>query len=292
MVNDGYGKAWIIENGIPIVNTYSGMTLRALHYRLVAAGMPNTLNHYKRVISAMTSARWDGLVNFSDFDDHERSMVTLTDYEEKELDEEIDRAKEQIKLWLTSHRLNQWSNQPNYVEVWIEKKALQGTFQRPCIINRVGLFPCKGYPSLTWLDKAYDRFIDAQSMGKEVTILYFGDYDPSGEDIPRSIGENLSNMGADVNIDRIALMEEQVIEFGLPPAPTKMGDSRSAAWSGLGQVELDAIEPTQLQKMATTAIMKYFDQDLFEELNDRENSEIQLYKKALKAWVTDYEGEE
>lgn len=292
MASDGFGKAWIIEHGIPIVESYSGLTLRALHYRLVAQGMPNTLNHYKRVISAMTSARWDGLVDFSDFDDHERNMVTLTNWEEKDLEAEIDNAKYQVKLWLTSHRLNTWSNQPNYIEVWIEKKALQGTFQFPCSIKDVGLFPCKGYPSLTWLDKAKDRFTEAYHAGKKITILYWGDYDPSGEDIPRSIGDNLRRMGMDIDIDRIALLEEQVIELGLPPAPTKIGDSRTAAWGGLGQVELDAIEPNQLEKMIKKSINEYFDDDLYQELKDTEREERAFYKKALKDWVKDYEGEE
>ncbi len=292
MVNDGYGKDWILEHGVPIVNEYQGMTLRALHYRLVAQGMPNTLNHYKRVISSMTYARWQGLVDFNQFDDHERNMVTETEWVEKDLETEIENAKDSIKIWLTSHGLNRWSNQPNYVEVWVEKKALQGTLKPPCSNNDVGLFPCKGYPSLTWLDKAVDRFSDAERAGKEITIIYFGDYDPSGEDIPRSIQDNLWRMGLRINVDRIALLEEQVIEFGLPPAPTKMGDSRSAAWNGLGQVELDAIEPRQLQGIVKEAINRYFDEDLYFELCDREDSEIELYKTALKEWVSDYEGEE
>jgi len=66
-----FTKKWIIEKGIPIVKSYNGnLTLRALHYRLVAQGMTNDINHYKKVVNAMIEARWDGLLYFDDFLDH------------------------------------------------------------------------------------------------------------------------------------------------------------------------------------------------------------------------------
>ncbi len=67
---DQFNRKWILKIGIPIVESYGGeITLRALHYRLVASGMKNTMQHYKRVIAAMTKARWEGLVSFSSFVD-------------------------------------------------------------------------------------------------------------------------------------------------------------------------------------------------------------------------------
>ena len=72
MVNrDEFTKGWIIRNSIEIVNRYEKgiLTLRGLHYQLVGIGMTNTLRHYKRVVDAMTDARWDGLVDFYAFSD-------------------------------------------------------------------------------------------------------------------------------------------------------------------------------------------------------------------------------
>jgi len=291
-MKDEFGKEWILEKGIPIVQQYDGITLRALHYRLVSLGMPNTLNHYKRVISAMTYARWQGMVGFDDFDDHERTLIGETKYETKDVDEEIEDAKGNIEVWMRAYHLDRWSNQPYYVEVWIEKKALQGTFQKSCFPKDVALFPCKGYPSLTWLNEAKDRFKNAQIEDKKVVVIYFGDYDASGEDIPRSIVDNLAQMNCYIDLDRIALTEEQVIEMGLPPAPTKLTDTRAARWTGLGQVELDAIEPSQLKEMATEAIDKYFDTDLHAELKEKEAIEREKYQERVKEWVVNYGKEE
>lgn len=283
MAKNEFTKAWILEKGIPIVASYNGnLTLRGLHYRLVAAGMINDVNHYKRVVSAFIDARWDGTVHFNAFMDHERETLGSTDYEETNVDEKVESAKYQIKAWATSYRKNRWENQPYYPEVFIEKKALQGVFEQTCNKWGVALNPCKGYPSLTFQYNASQRFDEAINLGKKPIILYFGDYDCSGEDIPRSIKESLSKMGTDVIMKRIALSKEQVIKWKLPPAPTKTSDTRSSNWDGLGQVELDAVEPKEIVKMCEDAIESIFDDDLFTELKAQEAIENKEFKRILK----------
>jgi len=286
MKEDIYGRAWIIENAKKILEEYTGgITIRQLHYRLVSLGMINDLNHYKRVVDAMTGARWDGIVDMEAFIDRERSMYGETKADDKDLDDEIEQAKEQVKAWMKSYSLNRWSNQENYVEVLIEKKALQGVFERPCRMNDVGLGPCKGYPSLTFLYDVKERFEDAIERGKSPVILYFGDYDPSGEDIPRSIKENLGRMGVDIEVKRIALNQDQIREMKLPGVPPKNTDSRSHNWNGDSVVELDAVEPNTLSKMCEDAIHEYFDDELYEELNKQESTERTTYQQALKKFV-------
>lgn len=278
-----FSKQWIIRTGIPIVESYNGnITLRALHYQLVANGMTNDIAHYKKVVNAMIEARWKGLVAFDAFLDHERETLGSTDYEETNVIDASDRAKEQIRAWATSYHKNRWENQPVYPEVFIEKKALQGVFEAPCKHWDVALNPCKGYPSLTFQYACKKRFDEAISLGKEPIILYFGDYDCSGEDIPRSIGDTFSRMGTPVEVRRIALMKDQVIAWRLPPAPTKQEDTRSRNWDGLGQVELDAVEPRKIVKLCEKAIQDVFDDGLWEELQDVQEEEQDKFKKILK----------
>lgn len=284
---DEFTRSWITQNAIEIISRYEpGMlTLRGLHYQLVAIGMTNTTRHYKRVVSAMIKARWDGEVDFEAFSDHDRSMIGVTEYETTDLDDAIEKGKEQVEAWMNNFYKNRWENQEYYIEVFIEKKALQGVFQKPCRKNRVALGACKGYPSLTFLNEAKERFMEAESNGKTPVIIYFGDYDPSGEDIPRSIKDNLMEFGIDVIVDRVALMEEQVVEWNLPPAPTKVGDSRTAKWDGLGQVELDAVSPEKLIDLCEEAIESYFDEGLFDELKEIESNERETYVLELKNFV-------
>lgn len=287
MAKDKFTREWITQNAIEIVSRYEpGMlTLRGLHYQLVAIGMTNTIQHYKRVVSAMIKARWDGDVDFEAFSDHDREMIGETKFEETILDDEIEVGKEQVGLWMKNYSKNRWENQPVYVEVFIEKKALQGVFGKPCKENKVALGACKGYPSLTFLNDTSKRFDKAIREGKKPVILYFGDYDPSGEDIPRSIKQNLFDFGVDVEVRRIALMEHQVLQWELPPAPVKIGDSRTANWDGLGQVELDAVSPEKLINLCQSAIDQCFDFNLFDELVEQEEKERIQYQKELKEFV-------
>lgn len=283
---DEFTRSWIIENGVSIVQNYGDkLTIRALYYRLVAIGMTNSIQHYKRVVAAMIKARWDGLLPFEAFRDLDRDVVGKTDYEITDVDDEIASAKENIRLFMEYYYKNRWENQPKYIEVFIEKKALQGVFEGPCSNSRVALSACKGYPSLTFMHDAAQRMIEAESRAKETIILYFGDYDPSGEDIPRSIQETLLKMGSDVQVERILLLEDQVVAWNLPPAPTKLTDSRSKTWNGLGQVELDAVEPNKLKAIVSDAIDDHFDDYLHSELKEQEEEEGEEYKKQLKAFV-------
>ncbi len=287
-MKDQFTKQWIIETGTPIVQSYGGnITLRALHYRLVAAhGMTNTIRHYRRVVDAMTTARWGGIVAFDDFLDHDRETLGRTAFEQTNLDDKVDEAQAQIEAWMTSYRKNRWENQPTYIEVFIEKKALQGVFQSPCRSKSIALNPCKGYPSLTYLHDACMRLQRAHDDGKSVVILYYGDHDPSGDDIPRSIVDNLRRMGLqDFELKRMLLTREQVVEWNLPPAPTKMTDSRAQSWDGVGQVELDAIEPHELARMVTQHIDDEFDKQLYVELIDQESIEREEFQSQLKEFV-------
>lgn len=289
---DIFTKKWIIDNSIDICSRYEFgvLTLRALHYQLVSIGMTNSIQHYKRVVTSMISARWDNLIAFEQFSDHDRGMLGKTDSEETVLDDQIQEGKDNIEAWMKYYRKNRWENQPYYPELFIEKKALQGIFQPICKRYDIGLGACKGYPSLTFLNDATKRFINAEENGKIPVILYFGDYDPSGEDIPRSIEENIKKLGCEsIQVRRFALMEDQVVEWNLPPAPAKVGDSRTANWGGLGQVELDAVEPHKLQRLAEEAIDSIFDEDLHEELVLQQKEEKVIYVQKIKEFVNNIE---
>lgn len=287
-MRDDFTKQWITDNAIEICERYEDgiLTLRALHYQLVSVGMTNTIQHYKRVVNAMIEARWKGLVSFEQFSDHDRGMLGETKADYTELWDQVQEGRDNISAWMTYYKKNRWENQFFYPEVLIEKKALQGVFQPICKRFDIALGACKGYPSLTFLNDTAKRFIEKEEDGKTPVILYFGDYDPSGEDIPRSIKENIQRLGCDnIEVRRFALMEDQVVAWKLPPAPAKETDSRTKNWDGLGQVELDAVEPHKLQSLCTDAIMSVFDEDRYTELKIKEKSEKEVYVREMKKYV-------
>ena len=287
-MKDQFTKQWIIENAIDVLSNYEDgvLTIRGLHYQLVSRGMTNDIQHYKRVVAATGDARWRGLISFNAFSDRDRYLACETEAEPSILGDKIDKAKEQVRLWATNYYLNQWENQTYYPEVFIEKKALEGVFYKPCKYHGIALGACKGYPSLTFLHDATQRFKEASSRGQKPIIIYFGDYDPSGEDIPRALQENIRSLGCpEIELKRVALKEWQVIDWKLPPAPTKVTDSRSASWDGLGQVELDAVKPEVLISLLEHTVRDLFDENLHDELMLRESEEREYFKAELKRYV-------
>lgn len=295
MAKDNFTKNWIIERSLKIVSKYDDgvLTLRGLYYQLISQyGMTNSIPHYKRVVNAMIEARRAGLIPYETFSDRDREMESVTQWLPTNVAEAVDEAKDAINSWMNYYSKNRWENQDYYVEVLIEKKALIGTFLGPCSRHRVALGACKGYPSLTFLNDVAQRMIEAERNDKIPLIIYFGDYDPSGEDIPRSIQENLENdFNVTVEVRRMALMEEQVLKWKLPPAPAKITDSRTANWDGLGQVELDAVSPERLEALVDEAIAQVFDEDKLVELRDLEREESKEYVLQLKEYVNSLSSE-
>lgn len=287
-MKDEFTSNWIIENAVDILKGYEDgvLTIRALHYQLVSRGMTNDIQHYKRVVAATGKARWNGLISFSAFSDRDRYLACETEAEPSILENKIEQAKTQIRLWATNYYLNRWENQTYYPEVFIEKKALEGVFYKPCKNLGIALGACKGYPSLTFLHDATQRFKMACARGQKPLIIYFGDYDPSGEDIPRALEENIKALGCEaIEVRRVALKEWQVLDWKLPPAPTKITDSRSASWDGIGQVELDAVKPETLISLLQSTVESIFDLDLQDELSQREAREREAFRKELKRYM-------
>lgn len=285
-LNDGFYKNWIIETSIPIIASYGEeLTLRGLHYKLIEHGMPNTKRHYKRIVAAISEARKDGRIPYSAFKDFERNVIGRTPADETDVYDKIETAEWIIQDQMTRYSKNRWENQPVYPEVFIEKNTQIGVFRRPCAARYVALSSCKGYPSLTYIYEASLRFIQRQEEGKRCVLLYFGDHDPSGDDIPRHLEKMLGEMGATVEVQRIALTKEQVIKWKLPPAPTKPGDTRGLNWDGVGQVEMDALDPKKMQQLLNDAIDTLFDPDLGEELDNQESTEREIYIERVREYI-------
>lgn len=71
----------------------------------------------------------------------------------------------------------------------------------------------------------------AQRLGADETVLYFGDFDPSGGDMVRSPRERLASLGSRPEIVKCAPTFGDVQRYALPPDFTKATDTRRAAFA-------------------------------------------------------------
>lgn len=243
------------------------LTLRQVYYQLVARGyIPNNERSYKNLGSLINDGRLAGLIDWYAIVDRTRNLRGNSHWENPE--SVIDSAR-------YSYMLDRWKNQPNYVEVWVEKDALIGIVSQICRELDVPHFSCRGYTSQSEMWSAAQRFI-RQSHKESRTIIHLGDHDPSGIDMTRDIQERLDMFGADVFVKRVALTMEQIETFNPPPNPTKLTDARSSGYIeeyGHECWELDALEPKVITSLIREEVTALQDPDLLYEIEYREKED-------------------
>jgi hypothetical protein len=181
-----------------------------------------------------------------------------------------------------TYRRDLWSQQPSYVEVWVEKDAIAGVIDDVTSEWGVPLFVCRGFASLSSMYSASLTFKDAQREGKEVTICHLGDYDPSGHAAADAIERTFrETFDCSVNFERIAILPEHITEFELPTRPTKRSDSRARNWAGSECVELDSLPPAELRGLVNTAIVSRIERDEWDKLQEIEKEERKTLEQTL-----------
>lgn len=220
------------------------MTLRQVHYRIVARAdttYTNTQGDYNQLSKWLVQERLSGVIPWEWIEDRLRKPRHVNMFEDLE---------EFIRAVRRSYRRDVWPGQPDYLEVFVEKDALSAIFEDALDPYGVTLNVGRGYSSWSSIKAAADRFDDGG------TILYFGDFDPSGEDMVRALEESLANPdlpngGSFPTIIKCALTPEDIDAYSLPPDFTKATDTRRAAFVeryGDVAVELDALPVAVLRE--------------------------------------------
>ena len=248
------------------------LTLRSVFYRMVARNaIPNTLRAYKNLSVTLDKARWAGLLPYGCIDDLERPTVTARTWADVG-DALRDAARTYRSAW--------WNGAIPTVEVWSEKRAVAGIVEPLALRYGVPFLACRGFPSLTCLAEAAERF--AARPGGTV-IIYCGDHDPSGLDMDRDSLQRLKRFGADVAWHRVALTLAQVAEHNLPPQPTKATDSRAAGYGNDGSWELDALPAAVLADVVEGAIRDRLPPDFDARRREDESARDRLWSMAANA---------
>jgi hypothetical protein len=279
------------------------LTLRQVYYQCVARGwIPNRQEEYDKLGATVNKARLAGLIDWNHIEDRTRSLESLTHFRDPA------HVIESSLRWFHTDR---WAEQPCHVEVWIEKDALVGVIEPTCQRNDVSFFSCRGYTSQSEMWTAGQRLLKKIDEGKSVRILHLGDHDPSGIDMTRDIEERLrkflvidhwrygmegSGQGVRESIEwieprfevnRLALNMDQIEQYGPPPNPAKVTDSRARGYiatHGRQSWELDALEPTVMADLIESAIDELRDDEAWEAATEKEERFRLLLSEASGRW--------
>ncbi len=253
-------------------------TCRQIYYRAVSDGIiPKTEAAYKgTVVRLLAQMRLKGNLPFDWISDNTRWMTKPDTY--SSLDSALRHTQD-------AYRRCVWDNQNAYVEIWLEKDALSGVVYQITGKWDVPLMVTRGYASLTYLHSAAETI---EAEGKPSYIYYFGDYDPSGLDIPRAVEARLREFApnADITFTRVAVNEDDIKRLSLVTRPTKKTDSRSKNFKG-ESVEVDAIPPETLRAMVEKCIAQHVDMEEYRKLQRTE----QLEKETLRVFSNNWKQE-
>ena len=263
----------IVETAREILRETHPMTVRQVYYQLVSRQViKNNRSQYQAVSNALVDARKEGLISWDWIEDrlrrprHVSMWASLADFAETARN---------------AYRRDVWETQSNYVEVWLEKDALSGIFEDVLTGYGVTLNVGRGYDGWDSIRNAADRFNDRPD---DASILYFGDFDPSGEDMVRSLRERLAFFDCEPEIKKCALTIQDVRRYNLPPDFTKATDTRRAAFVekfGDVSVELDALPIGILRARIIEEIENRMDMQALADIKEIETVERAKLEKAL-----------
>jgi hypothetical protein len=256
---------------VDVIQDDPPMTVRQVFYQLVTRGViEKTEAQYQgTVIRLMTDMRiggelrWDWIV-----DESRRRRITQT----------YNSVVEALEETARFYRRSALKAAPDYIELWCEKDALSAVLWEITSEYDVPLMVSRGMPSLTFLYGTATWIRDAARRGKPTYIYQFGDWDPSGVLIPRSIEARLAQMCEKLDceppmVTRVALTEEHITQYDLPTRPTKrVGNPHAHEFEG-DSVELDALPPRILRQMARDVIERHITPRDLEVTREAEASE-------------------
>jgi hypothetical protein len=249
------------------------LSLRQLYYQLVSRNIvENTERSYKNVGNIVSDARLSGLIDWDMIKDRGREMLANSHW---------DNPADIVRSAAQSFRIDRWSDQPNYVEVMVEKQALEGVLRPVCSELDVPFTANKGYSSSSAMYEASKRFLQRMDDGKELHVIYLGDHDPSGIDMTRDVAERLELFlgilpnSTEFNVHRAALNMNQIRELNPPENPAKITDSRAQNYIsrfGRSSWELDAVEPSAMANLVRTAVNDLIDKPRWKESGKKQKS--------------------
>ena len=245
-------------------------TVRQVFYQLVVRdAIEKTEKEYQNTaIRLLSEMRLAGEVPWSWIvDESRRTRGTQT----------FESVADALRDTASCYRRSALRNCDAYIEIWCEKEALSGIIWDVASDYDVPVVVSKGMPSLTQVYGSFGNIKRAARVGKTSYLYQFGDHDPTGCLIPKSIEARLQefcryNCPFPV-VERIALTEEQIGEHRLPTRPTKRDGNKHAKNFHGDSVELDALPSADLRNLVRDCITRHISEHQLEVLRASEESE-------------------
>lgn len=195
-------------------------TFRGMYYTLVELGiLAKTEDNYKQLNKVSVRWRESRLILLDAFADSTRAIIE-NDFEYESHQDYAYRGIYHLEHATEIYKIPLWYKQPNYLEVWLEKNAAVNFFQSIVEDLEVIVVPNRGHSSVAFINDNIERLKQKQREGKKIHILYFGDEDPSGEEMDKVYKRKFREYGLyNVDFKRYAVTMDQTRRWDLLTDP-------------------------------------------------------------------------
>lgn len=275
-----------------LLNEYSGtITLRQLFYLLVADGHLD-LNEtaYRKVKNLMINARKSGRVPPTTFSSNTRSIDDSV-YGDVEV---------YLRKCLQDYRIPRTFNQPNHIEVWVERDPHRIFVQSLVQEYDIPVYVTGGYSSFSFVFESAKRIeMSAQRSGSP-RILYFSDFSPASLNMFESqvseISSHLSLTREEVDaiMLRVGLEPEHLVKFNLPVLDTLNPSQKTILFEKMYSdvleeigypripvIELESLNPIDFSEIITNVLFSLTDHKVLEEVAIIEDRNKQALRHGL-----------
>ena len=264
------------------------VTCRQIYYRLISDPYifldPNNKGDYDNLLNMLVTMRELGDIDWKKIIDPTRGPIGGDFDDIGTPDEYIQNILEEYWRY---YGMPMWETQENYLEIWMEKRALARVIGDVANGLQVLILPLQGWGSFPQIKEGFIRFRE-QHKDKEKVILYFGDHDPTGLKIDGSIQDKLYRYGFEdlkVKFHRIALKMPQIEKVNMRSLRVKKGDPNAKEYMeefGDNAWEVDGLSPKELKRLTREAIEHYIDPDAWNKRKEEMEEEQNYLKEKMK----------
>jgi hypothetical protein len=244
----------LIRAAYQILDEIQPASVRAVCYQLFNRKLIPSMEkkHTSRVSKQLTDAREQDVIPWEWIVDETRAPESISAWQD---------LPQYLRVIKRSYRRDSWADQPERIEVWSEKGTVRGTIAPVLETYGVTFRVLHGFSSATVIHAVAEESEDANPL----TILYIGDWDPSGMTMSeRDLPDRLERYGAEnVTLERIALIKAHTSQLGRAPsfpAADKHKD-KNYRWFvknyGSRCWELDALNPVELRRTIEQRIREH-----------------------------------
>jgi hypothetical protein len=265
-----------LVNG-PALREFWPVSVRQVYYTAITHGyITKGEGDYERVQDAVAVLRADGRLDYEAIVDNSREHPRCN-FESTV--ENADDALDRVINEAGTVKVNRQTAQPYFQLIITEGAGTVGQLEDVANAYDVPCIASQGWTSISLLYQLAKQMVWIQKVFKpqDIIIHYCGDYDPTGVQVPIKmcaritdiINQKWPDSEVSIILNRVALSEKQILDRKLTvQRMSKPPKTASSDWTGVGgdimlKCEMEAIHPSELQKMTRSAIEAFYKPEIY-----------------------------